>query len=903
MGPTVLESPLKPERVFAGRFTLREKLGEGGMGDVWIADEHAPVQRRVALKIVRAGFDSGRLLVRFEQERQALALMDHPNIAKVLDAGIDETGRSYFAMELIQGVPITTYCDEAKLPPRRRLELFIAVCHAVQHAHQKGIIHRDLKPSNILVGLYDGVAVPKVIDFGVAKATGPRLTEHSIDTEVGALIGTPEYMSPEQAELNNLDIDTRSDIYALGVVLYELLAGSPPFTRKEVAQGGVLEMLRVIREQEPARPGTKLSTAERLPKLAANRSTEPARLTKMVRGELDWIVMKALDKDRNRRYETANSFALDVQRYLADEPVLAGPPTARYRLRKFLKRNKGPAIAVSVILLCLVAGIIGTSAGLAWALRERDHKARALIAETEAHEAEKQARVRALTALGDLTEDIVENQMARATHLTEENQEFLRKIIRHVEGVAALTGDDAQSRAIRAEGLYRVGLMRHRLGELKSAEMAYTDALAIQKQLAAALPDRPELHQVLARTHNNLGVLLRARSRLKEAETAYTDALVIRKQLSAAFPLRPEFRQELASTLTNLGVLLSATDRLKEAETAYTDALAIYQQLAVDFGNRPVFRQELARCHNNLGVLFVATDRLKKAETAYGDALAIQKQLVADFPLRPEFRQEVARSHGNLGNLLRATNRPKEAERAYADGLTIYKDLAAKFPARPEFRQELASTVNNRGILFYNSSRQNEAETAWTDALAILRQLAADFPIDPDLHNRVAGTLGNLGNLCNRRRDFKGAKAYLEEALPHHEAALRANPQHPNYKQYYRNNLSFLVRAHAGLQDRAAALHVAQKARDLGSDPGNAYDAACVLALCIPVVEKDDQLDAANRQAAVQFYGDQAMAMLRAAVARGYKNAERVTQDKDLDALRGREDFKELLAALQAKKQ
>ncbi|HLW68605.1 MAG TPA: serine/threonine-protein kinase, partial [Gemmataceae bacterium] len=285
---------VEPGQVFAGRYKLREKLGEGGMGVVFVADQTEPVQRRVALKIIRADLDTHRLLARFEQERQALALMDHPNIAKVFDAGVDGAQRPYFAMELVKGLPLTKYCDEAKLSPRERLELFIPVCQAVQHAHQKGIIHRDLKPSNILVGLYDGRPVPKVIDFGVAKATGPRLTEQSIYTEVGSIVGTLEYMSPEQAELNNLDIDTRADIYALGVIVYELLTGAVPFSRKELEKAGLAEMLRVIKEMEPPKPSTKLSQSGTLPSIAAHRQLEPHKLTALVRGELDWIVMKAL---------------------------------------------------------------------------------------------------------------------------------------------------------------------------------------------------------------------------------------------------------------------------------------------------------------------------------------------------------------------------------------------------------------------------------------------------------------------------------------------------------------------------------------------------------------------------------------------------------------------------------
>src|SRR5262245_11061948 len=325
-----VEGPLLGEGAGAviGPYKLVQQIGEGGMGAVWMAQQTEPVKRVVALKLIKAGMDSKQIIARFEAERQALALMDHANIARVLDAGTAPAGRPYFVMDLVKGVPITKYCDEHHLTPRQRLELFVPVCQAIQHAHQKGIIHRDIKPSNVLVALYDGKPVPKVIDFGVAKATGQSLTDKTLVTGFGSIVGTLEYMSTEQAEGNQRDIDTRSYIYSLGVLLYELLAGSPPFSRKELEQAGMMEMLRVIREQEPSKPSTKLSTADGLPTLAANRGTEPAKLTKLVRGELDWIVMKALEKDRNRRYETANGFATDVQRYLAGEAVQAVPPSA-----------------------------------------------------------------------------------------------------------------------------------------------------------------------------------------------------------------------------------------------------------------------------------------------------------------------------------------------------------------------------------------------------------------------------------------------------------------------------------------------------------------------------------------------------------------------------------------------
>jgi WD40 repeat protein/serine/threonine protein kinase len=344
-----------------GPYKLLQQLGEGGMGAVFLAEQTEPVQRKVALKLIKSGMDSRQIIARFEAERQALALMDHPNIAKVLDGGATADGRPYFVMELVKGVPITRYCDEHHLTPRERLELFVPVCQAVQHAHQKGIIHRDLKPSNVMVCLYDGRPAPKVIDFGVAKAAGPKLTEKTLFTEVGSVVGTLEYMSPEQAELNQLDIDTRSDIYSLGVLLYELLTGTTPLERKRFKAAAFLEVLRLIREEESPRPSTRLSTAEGLPSIAANRGLEPKKLSGLVRGELDWMVMKALEKDRNRRYESANGLAMDVQRYLADEPVQACPPSQSYRLKKFLRRNKGPVLATALVLLALVLGIVAAS--------------------------------------------------------------------------------------------------------------------------------------------------------------------------------------------------------------------------------------------------------------------------------------------------------------------------------------------------------------------------------------------------------------------------------------------------------------------------------------------------------------------------------------------------------------
>jgi serine/threonine protein kinase/tetratricopeptide (TPR) repeat protein len=363
-----------------GPYKLLQPIGEGGMGTVFLAEQTRPVHRKVALKVIKSGMDSRQVIARFEAERQALAMMDHVNIARVFDGGTTENGRPYFVMELVHGVPITKYCDDNRLTPRERLELFVPVCQAIQHAHQKGIIHRDVKPSNVMITPYDGKPVPKVIDFGVAKATEQKLTERTLFTQYGTMVGTLEYMSPEQAEMSAPGVDTRSDIYSLGVLLYELLTGSTPLTHKRMKEAAYAEIVRMIKEEEPPKPSTRLSeSGEALASISAQRHTEPAKLTKLVRGELDWIVMKCLEKDRNRRYETTNGLAMDVQRYLNDEPVAACPPSATYRLRKFVRRNKaGLAVAGLVFFFVVLLG-----AGIGWAVRDRAERENRLAAQVE----------------------------------------------------------------------------------------------------------------------------------------------------------------------------------------------------------------------------------------------------------------------------------------------------------------------------------------------------------------------------------------------------------------------------------------------------------------------------------------------------------------------------------------
>src|SRR5579864_4279203 len=451
-----------------GPYKLLEQIGEGGMGTVWMGQQTEPVKRLVALKLIKPGMDSKQVLARFNAERQALALMDHPNIAKVFDAGTTETGRPFFVMELVKGVPLTKYCDEHRLSPKQRLELFIPLCQAIQHAHQKGIIHRDIKPSNVLVAQYDGRPVPKVIDFGVAKAMGQQLTEQTLVTGFGNVIGTLEYMSPEQAEMNQLDIDTRSDIYSLGVVLYELLTGSTPLDKKRLKEAALIELLRVIREEEPPRPSTRLSNStDSLPSVSAQRQTEPAKLTKLVRGELDWIVMKALEKDRNRRYETASAFAADVGRYLKDEAVQACPPSGWYRFRKFARPNK-PRLAVTGLILLFIV-VVGVAA--AW--YQQEQAARGV--DLAARQAETE---RAVTAALAQTETLLEEGDKQIDHPE------------HWRGTARL----AQSAMEKAEELLAAGVATEELASKVQQVRAAVDVALTDSRLLVEL-DRIRLEQ------------------------------------------------------------------------------------------------------------------------------------------------------------------------------------------------------------------------------------------------------------------------------------------------------------------------------------------------------------------------------------------------------------------------
>ncbi|HSZ54401.1 MAG TPA: protein kinase [Tepidisphaeraceae bacterium] len=546
------QSPADPEQI--GPYRIIEKLGAGGMGLVYKAEQRQPVRRIVALKVIKLGMDTREVVARFEAERQALAMLSHPHVAKVLDAGITDTGRPYFAMEFVAGVPLREYCDQNKLTVRERLELFIPVCQAIQHAHHKGIIHRDLKPSNILVSMFDGKPVPKVIDFGIAKATNQQLTQHTLYTQTGAMMGTPEYMSPEQAMTSGLDVDTRTDIYSLGVILYELLTGTLPFDPKALRTAGMEGMARMIRETEPPKPSTRLtaiSIADALDPAALHR-TDPRTFRRQIRGDLDWITLKAMEKDRTRRYETANGLAMDLERYLDDEPVLARPPSSSYRAAKFIRKHKIGVAAVCAVASALILGIIGTTLGL---LRARQSRDLAVQASAEA------GRQRA------------------SAEQSRDDANAATRFLRDVAISFGASGTDAASRMgpeiKRLDGGWLADQPETAMGCRVAIgfTLLHDNPAASERQFNAALElartrgiDIPEL---TARIYEGLGLLHLRRDELPAAENYF-------RQSAADFQRFRTPSSELGEVYTNLSAILDRENKADQAVTVRLDALAAF---------------------------------------------------------------------------------------------------------------------------------------------------------------------------------------------------------------------------------------------------------------------------------------------------------------------------------------
>jgi serine/threonine protein kinase/tetratricopeptide (TPR) repeat protein len=755
--------------VIAGRYKLLQQIGEGGMGSVWMADQTEPVKRRVAVKLIRVQQGNSRtILSRFEAERQAIALMDHPHIAKLLDAGTTPDGSPFFVMELVKGVPLNEFCDAHHLTIRDRLNLFMQICSAVQHAHQKGIIHRDIKPSNILVESHDGKAVPRVIDFGLAKATsGLQLSENTLFTAFGSIMGTPLYMAPEQATFNAVDVDTRADVYALGVILYELLTGTTPITRDSMKKAALDEMLRLIREQEAPTPSSRLSTVESMPSIAANRQMEPQKLGRFMKGELDWMVMKALSKERDRRYETATGFAKDIERFLNNEPVAAGPPSASYRLRKFVKRNRGQVIAASLVLVALLAGVAGTTLGLIEARRQESLAKRQETLANERAEGERLAKQKALEAAEG--ERLAKLDAQEKKTLAEANEkkaltaaEEEKKAKETVEDVLGFVENKVFA-AARPKGQqgglgYDVKLADAVTAALPSIENGFPDKPLVEARLRRTIAlsflylGRPEIaleqyeatrslyRRVLGPDHPDTLKSMISLANSYAALGRLDDALKLREQTLVLYKakLGPDHRETLGS-MANQANSYAQFGRHDDALKLHEKTLALRKaKLGPDHPDTLNSMSALANCYAQFGR---HDDALKLSE----EALILQKA-----KLGPDHLYTLA-TMNNLANTYYALDRHAEALKLNEEALALKK--AKLGPDHPDTLVSMSNVA-----VSYDALGRHDDALKLREATLVLQKAK----IGPDHPN----TLMSMNNLAT--------SYYL---LGRHNDALKLNEE------------------------------------------------------------------------------------------------------------------------------
>jgi tetratricopeptide (TPR) repeat protein/serine/threonine protein kinase len=777
-----------------GPYKLLEQIGEGGFGVVFLAEQSEPVRRKVALKVLKPGMDTRQVVARLEAERQALAILDHPNIAKVFDGGTTPSGRPYFVMELVKGVPITDFCDQNHLTPRQRLELFLSVCQAVQHAHQKAIIHRDLKPTNVLVSRHDTAPVVKVIDFGVAKALGQELTDKTLFTGIAQMVGTPLYMSPEQAGMSDLDVDTRSDIYSLGVLLYELLTGTTPFDRNRFKKAAYDEIRRIIREEEPPKPSTRLSDSkDSLPSISAQRQTEPAKLTKLVRGELDWIVMKALEKDRNRRYETANGLAMDVQRYLTDEPVLACPPSVGYRLRKFVQRNKGKlaAAAAALMFIALVAG------GIGWTVRDREARQVRLAGQVDLFLAdverlmEKQKWPEALAAAeraeaaaqggdaDDVTWRRVREVLADLRLVSRLEEARVPPMQIEEKRYDWSSADRACSAAFRDYGVDVDSLSEVEAGAKLHSRTAVAAALGVALDYWAdarrtAAPQDTKWKRLVAvaslvdsdPTRNRLRGLWgrEVTSQIQKELTELSDPAQLGSQPSATLDL-------LARTLTRVGMRKEAVSVLRSAQVAYPNDFWLNHNLAWYLAEQDTRHSDLVRFYSVASALRPANPSVL---INLGRALHKQsrfEEAVACFRKAIELHPNYANGHNNLGVVLKDLGMRDEAIGCYRKAIELdpndamahsnlgialsgqkkFDEAVASFQKAIELDKEYAVPHVNLGVLLSDNGRLDDAIASYRKAIELAPKLAL-------AHN-------NLGSALWRQRKWDEAIASIKKAI------------------------------------------------------------------------------------------------------------------------------------------
>ena len=779
--PLKKASDTHPRKI--GRYKLEKKIGEGGMGTVFLAQQTEPVKRQVALKLIRAPLASAEIIQRFDAERQALAMMNHPNIAKVLDAGTSEEDMPYFVMEYVEGQNITDYCDSHRIGIRKRLELFVQVCQAIQHAHTKGIIHRDIKPNNVLISLSGKEAVVKVIDFGLAKAVDhtQKLSDKTMQTELGRVIGTVQYMSPEQADLEDRDIDTRTDVYSLGVLLFELLTGSTPLDHKSLNDLALLKILDQIRDKEPPRPSNRLSASgDTIVEVGECRSITPYRLQEILRGELDWIVMKSLEKDRNRRYATADGLSDDVLRFLNDDPVAARPPSAAYRFRKFARRNRVAVATLSVLFAALLMSttVMLISYNVVSAKNEELIVAKNQAQENEqkAQENAQEARERtdlALKAIESFYTGVSKEAMLKKPELSPLREKFLDSAIELYKELKILLATRQEENDRLVSALVNLAIVSQQSGSLEESKTALSQSLAISEQFVEINPEEPVFQFALATSCQNLGVIELQLGETTQSKVHILRALETYKLLEQLIPNEPKYKHRLAFAYNLLGIVSDRIQLHEEARENYQKSIDQYRNLVSAFPNNPSYKTYLTNALSNLGVWHIQRNDTETATKLVREALAIDESVIAEAKMNSEVPAEVVHrmQFGLIGKLdnfaliLSKNGNNKESIATYGKAMKMGKSLVDEYPGSISYRETYAQVLNNLASVFRESGDRDRERKALVDSIEFHESLVKDVPENRDYQRRLAGAKSNLGTLLCLDGDFEAAENICRLAI------------------------------------------------------------------------------------------------------------------------------------------
>ncbi|WP_052573882.1 serine/threonine-protein kinase [Haloferula sp. BvORR071] len=860
------------------RYRLVEPLGEGGFGYVWSAEQLQPIQRAIALKLIRRGMNSREIIARFAAESQALALMDHPNIAAVLDAGATADGRPFFAMELVKGEPLVSYCNSRGLGLRERIELFIPVCQAVQHAHQKAILHRDLKPSNILVAEIDGKPVAKVIDFGIAKAlaaTPPGALDASLlQTRAGAILGTLPYMSPEQAG-SVTDVDTRSDIYSLGVILYELLTGSTPLAAGAPVSEAYDETLRRIRTQEALRPSS-----------LTHGGGEQLKSRRALRGDLDWIAMKALEKDRRRRYETATALAADLRRYLDREPVSAAAPTWSYQFSKFARRNR---VVFASAALVAAAMITGTTVSLQQASRAKHESENADASRREAERNRALAEANLAKARGatdQFLNKVADDPRLREADFLELRRSLLESALPFYEELSANDGAGLSFSAGRGSALNRLGLLYQELGRPDKSLGAFRQAVEASEALVAAEPRNPEHREALLAACNNLASMLDVAGDREAALAAQARSVEVARKLSADYPENAEYRENLVTLLMNSGQMLARSGKHEEAMPMIREALAASEALVKDFPEEPAYRSLLGNVHANFaGVLNHANQ--PGVEQEFLLAKGVQEQLLQEEPSSRGNRDLLATTCMNLGHIMTFSGRWDEALVYLREAMTHYDRLAQDLPSVPEYRSSSARCRMLMGMSLLNLGRSWEAEPELQESIAAQHRLGEEFPADDKHATREGVALEVLAKLKRKAGDTANARQLYEASIECHRRALAARPDDVESSKFIAERWHSLAQMALDEGDAAQAVRNAREIPVTFPGRWEEYSAAArLVAQAVARVLTQQELPESERMIQAEQHAAVAVELLQKAIDARYPYVPELANDPDFEPLR-----------------